>query len=129
MSNLRNEDDFYQQGFQLIYNWLTEEEKIDYNIELLNEYSKETDKMWRNKFYRILRYIEVKHVNLQKYTQGLFENFSILNKEHSHNEINDIMLQSEPKLSMRLLNNKYVEENVMKLFINMLKDILAAPPV
>lgn len=123
MSESTDDIDFYAQAYQLIYTWLTDEEKIQFNIETLDEKLSFNNERFLPQLLRLIHFLQVKYVNLEKYTDGIFSNLSHISEVDSNKKIQDIVISYEDeKYSLLNLQKTLKREKTGDRFQSFLKE-------
>lgn len=108
MVNYEEEESFFEQGFKMIYNWLSVEERYDFDNEMSSEENQfDLYKSWEEKFYRALNYIQIKYVNIEKYLLKIEENFLKITS-HEDESYNDIVFIDNNEESFYLSDIKKI---------------------
>jgi hypothetical protein len=76
---LENEaDDFFESAFSMIYNKLTSDEKSEFNEELSGENMTYKELTPKNRFFGLLRFIEVKYMMMTKWIEGISNSLAFM---------------------------------------------------
>lgn len=86
------EDKFFEEASSLIYKELSEEERMQLQMELLEEniaYVGELKPKWR--FFRLLRFIQVGYARVQRWASGIREILREINSNKSEVFIDEVV--------------------------------------
>lgn len=118
------ENIFYEQAYTLIYNWLTEEEKTQFKLELLYEEEYDEKLNLETSFFRILQFVYVKYINLEKYTNGILNLTNDKLNKYSDIKIEDIIIDDlDNEISIKEIDARLKSENLLQIFHSFLKEI------
>lgn len=117
------EEDFFSEAYRAMYNWLSEDEKVQFSLELINDEGQiHDDSNSEFRFFRLLNFIEIKYIRLEKYVKTIYEEIENVSNNNSDYIIKDIIIKDENDADFLLstLGNYINEINPESLFKKLL---------
>jgi len=94
LSSSREEDDFFEEASSLIYNQLSEEDKIQLHTELADEETPDIKELEpKIRFFRLLNFIEVRYVRVEDWTKKTFDSLEYINSKSQNLPIEDLVFK------------------------------------
>ena len=92
LTNSQEDDSFYQLGYNRVYNWLTSNERYNFDQETeIEEDNFGKYWTWEEKFFRIINFVQIKYVNIEKYVSLVDKNIDVLRSSNKDALIRDFV--------------------------------------
>lgn len=89
-------DEFFENAFSMILEKLTNEEKVEYEDELAEEGKTFKELTPRNRFFSLVRFIEVKYVMMAKWIKSISKSLVLINESYNgESPLKDIVFIDE----------------------------------
>ncbi len=117
----KDEDDFFEAASLLIYNWLSNEEKLQLHLELIEEEILNIKTLRpKLRFFRLLHFLNVKYVRVDGWVTEIHGFLETINSKSQKNQniIEDITFKdtNEEEVSLFEYSTKLRSANLKSLF-------------
>ena len=118
---------FFEKASMMIYEWLSEEEKLKLNMELIDEgFSNINDLSIKERLFRLLNFLEVKYIRAEewiRYTLNYLEAINGNSQTNTRIEDVEIKLIGERNLSISQMAKKFLDKSLKESFTGTLKEL------
>lgn len=122
-----SERSFFEKAAIIIYEWLSDEEKLKLNSELSSEGLLDIDDLRiTDRFFRLLNFLEVNYIKVQKWIEEIFQCLKEINAISQNNtKIKDVEIKHFRGESLRIseVAEKFSETDLGDYFIATLRKL------
>lgn len=118
---------FFEKAAMIIYEWLSDDEKLKFNSELMSEgFLGIDDLRVKDRFFRLFNFLEVKYIRVEKWIEEMFQYLEEINAMSKNDtKIKDIEITGLGDKSLRISEvvEKFSEGNLKGYFIAILRKL------
>lgn len=118
---------FFEKATMIIYEWLSDDEKLKFNSELMSEgFFGIDDLRVKDRFFRLFNFLEVKYIRVEKWIEETFQRLKEINAmSQNDNRIEDIEIKILGDKSLRIseVAEKFLERDLKGYFIATLRKL------
>jgi len=122
-----NERIFFEEAAMIIYDWLSEDERLKLNSELISEgFFGINDLRIKDRFFRLFNFLEVKYTRIEKWIRETLQRLEEINvMAQNENRIEDIEIKiiEDKRLKISEVAEKFLERDLMGYFIATLRKL------
>jgi len=126
LSSKNEEIDFFEEGSNLIYEWLSEEERMQLQEELRGEAVRNIAELRPDsRFFRLLRFVQVKYIGVEGWANRISEILEDLNSRKPDFFIEDLIFKdaNNEGVSLLKLKGELMEARPKTAFENLLRQL------